>query len=231
MYSYYFYRVRESNSLPNIIGLGGKSLLYFEVLANYLQRTYMNTMTRREAHALGLKRFFTGIPCRKGHLAERYVTTNGCVDCLRTFSKMPPGATSELKPMQPPIAYLPRGATLADMDALNDYLAQCVVSWVTHTGLMTDGIKRGYEMLARDTANKRRERDAALAHRPTGPLVAPTIAAKTELRSGIGLFLDALAVATGKDLDKMTLLARQAGEPDVAFRIRIRAETLKNTGV
>lgn len=37
-------------------------------------------VTKAEAKALSLKRYFTGKPCNKGHIAERY-TTRGCVVC------------------------------------------------------------------------------------------------------------------------------------------------------
>lgn len=40
-------------------------------------------MTRDEARAAGLKRY-QGVPCKHGHLGERYVSTKQCVDCLRT---------------------------------------------------------------------------------------------------------------------------------------------------
>jgi Recombination endonuclease VII len=35
----------------------------------------------QEAKSLGLIRFFTGVPCIHGHLAERYVSNNMCVPC------------------------------------------------------------------------------------------------------------------------------------------------------
>ena len=39
---------------------------------------------REEARAKGLKRFFTGVPCkRSGHIAESYVSTAWCVECHR----------------------------------------------------------------------------------------------------------------------------------------------------
>lgn len=37
-------------------------------------------ITRKEARTQGLKRYFTGKACKKGHLAERYVS-GGCVIC------------------------------------------------------------------------------------------------------------------------------------------------------
>jgi len=40
-------------------------------------------VTRQEALAQGLKRYFTGNPCPHGHIAERFVTSFGCVDCAK----------------------------------------------------------------------------------------------------------------------------------------------------
>jgi len=44
-------------------------------------------VSRQEAKAKGLKRYFTGIVCRNGHIAERYVCDNVCVDCGREKRK------------------------------------------------------------------------------------------------------------------------------------------------
>jgi hypothetical protein len=40
-----------------------------------------NIIGRDEARALGLKRFFTGRPCKRGHVAERGVSGGKCVEC------------------------------------------------------------------------------------------------------------------------------------------------------
>lgn len=40
-------------------------------------------MTRNEAKTQGFKRYFLGVPCKKGHLVERYVCDNKCVECAR----------------------------------------------------------------------------------------------------------------------------------------------------
>ncbi len=39
-------------------------------------------ITRADAAANGKKRYFTGVPCKKGHVAERYVKNTACVGCL-----------------------------------------------------------------------------------------------------------------------------------------------------
>jgi 5-methylcytosine-specific restriction endonuclease McrA len=46
----------------------------------------MNIVTRTEALASGLSRYFTGKPCPKGHVAERHVSNWGCVECTRLHS-------------------------------------------------------------------------------------------------------------------------------------------------
>ena len=44
----------------------------------------MEIISRQEAVAKGLKRFFTGVPCKHGHVCERYVGTSlECVECNR----------------------------------------------------------------------------------------------------------------------------------------------------
>lgn len=40
-------------------------------------------MKRREAKALGLAKYCTGKPCKRGHLAERYVNHAHCVECIK----------------------------------------------------------------------------------------------------------------------------------------------------
>ena len=39
-------------------------------------------IARKEALAKGLKRFFTGKPCKRGHVVERRVDTGDCIECL-----------------------------------------------------------------------------------------------------------------------------------------------------
>jgi 5-methylcytosine-specific restriction endonuclease McrA len=41
-------------------------------------------MTRQEAIQNGAHKYFTGEPCVHGHIAERYVVSRGCIECLKT---------------------------------------------------------------------------------------------------------------------------------------------------
>jgi hypothetical protein len=38
-------------------------------------------ISRKDARALGLKRYFTGKACLRGHMGERQVLNAGCLDC------------------------------------------------------------------------------------------------------------------------------------------------------
>lgn len=40
-------------------------------------------MVRSEAASAGLTRYWTGQPCPRGHIADRYVSTGRCVNCVR----------------------------------------------------------------------------------------------------------------------------------------------------
>ena len=44
-------------------------------------------VTRVEARATGLVRYFSGRKCPHGHVCERYVSSGGCVECLRGREK------------------------------------------------------------------------------------------------------------------------------------------------
>lgn len=45
-------------------------------------------VTRRMARSLGMVRFFSGIPCKNGHLTERWSSNNICIQCY--VSNRPP---------------------------------------------------------------------------------------------------------------------------------------------
>ena len=47
----------------------------------------MATVTRKEAVAQGLTRYFTGKPCKYGHVTERLVSNRKCVACAQAATK------------------------------------------------------------------------------------------------------------------------------------------------
>jgi hypothetical protein len=69
--------------------------------AGYLPHTGP-IVTRAEAKAAGERLFFTGKKCRRGHLAQRYVAQNLCVECARAAAQRqrdddPMGAAAQLQ--------------------------------------------------------------------------------------------------------------------------------------
>jgi hypothetical protein len=52
----------------------------------------MQIIKRRDAKILGLSKYFTGKPCAKGHLAERYIASGGCSECLADAGRAKRGA-------------------------------------------------------------------------------------------------------------------------------------------
>lgn len=47
----------------------------------------MQTMTRKEAARLGLKKYNTTKPCIRGHHSARYVNTGACSSCIAVYSR------------------------------------------------------------------------------------------------------------------------------------------------
>ena len=52
--------------------------------SSWLPTAYPCSCSRQEALALGLKRYFTGVPCNAaGHVAERRIKPDCCCECMR----------------------------------------------------------------------------------------------------------------------------------------------------
>ena len=49
----------------------------------------MEKISRQDAIKAGESYYFTGIPCKRGHISKRHVTGGGCVDCVTEFSRRP----------------------------------------------------------------------------------------------------------------------------------------------
>ena len=48
----------------------------------------MELITRKEAKALGLKNYFTGEPCKHGHIDQRKVVSGQCIECKRIGTRL-----------------------------------------------------------------------------------------------------------------------------------------------
>lgn len=51
-------------------------------------------ISRAEAKEKGLTRFFTGKPCKHGHVEDRKVFSNHCMECQRLWHMSPAGVAS-----------------------------------------------------------------------------------------------------------------------------------------
>lgn len=43
-------------------------------------------ISRKEASELGLKKYFTGKPCLRGHVSQRYMRDRRCTECVRQLN-------------------------------------------------------------------------------------------------------------------------------------------------
>ena len=61
--------------------------IYGTLVGPFAAGTNMQVISRTEAKAKGLRFYFTGKPCKHGHLAERVVYNSTCVECARAALK------------------------------------------------------------------------------------------------------------------------------------------------
>jgi hypothetical protein len=52
-----------------------------------LKGNSMDIITREQAITLGLKKYFDGLPCKHGHISERYVSSGCCAQCTGDGAK------------------------------------------------------------------------------------------------------------------------------------------------
>ena len=79
----------------------------------------MEFNTRPAAHAKGLQKYFTGEPCKNGHLAYRYTATGICSACRRMYQQRykprPGGSVRVVVDLHPEDAVLVRALASALM--------------------------------------------------------------------------------------------------------------------
>jgi 5-methylcytosine-specific restriction endonuclease McrA len=47
-------------------------------------------LAKSEARVAGLKHYFTGIPCKHGHVSKRFLSNGQCVECVNTWTQQNP---------------------------------------------------------------------------------------------------------------------------------------------
>jgi len=105
-------------------------------------------MSRREAHAKGLVRFFTGKSCGHGHVSERYVSTGGCIACLtQTFKRRVNPWTKELEPYVTERLWCPATFNPQHRALLRHYLQRCIAQFTRDNGLSTPGLETAFHQM------------------------------------------------------------------------------------
>jgi RecJ-like exonuclease len=89
-------------------------------------------VTRQQAIDAGLKRYYTGLPCKRGHVAERFTSTSGCLECVhpRPTGIRPVGSTHK-KLAHAATLLFDRRANADQLAQLKAYLQQCADHWAT----------------------------------------------------------------------------------------------------
>lgn len=86
-------------------------------------------ITRNYAKANSLTRYFTGKPCRRGHVCERFTSNGACVRCVMKYSVNAHPIADNLKPYVPAQLWIVKGFPDNYHEALAKYLQQCVNSF------------------------------------------------------------------------------------------------------
>ena len=79
---------RKTSWHVSLTAEGGWALFLLPLLSTRDPRLIEDTMqiiSRAQAKALGLKRYFTGLFCKHGHIAERSVANRGCAQCFYAY--------------------------------------------------------------------------------------------------------------------------------------------------
>jgi len=89
-------------------------------------------ISREAAHAAGKRFYFTGEPCKHGHLAQRYTSTNGCVDCLRKFKPRVNAYSKDKVPFAVEALWVSKRYTPEQLAQLRAYLQTAADTFEAH---------------------------------------------------------------------------------------------------
>lgn len=81
---------------------------------------------RHAAWMAGKVRYSTGIPCKHGHIAERFVSNGGCVQCVSPFKQRRSAFDKNAAPFASQRLWVRSTYTLQQREALDVYLQQCI---------------------------------------------------------------------------------------------------------
>lgn len=95
-------------------------------------------ISRRLAADTGQTFYYTGVPCKHGHLTQRYTTNGGCKACINgNYKPRLNSFTGELTGFYPSKLWAPKSFTRDDLICLRFYLQTCVYAYTASIGKMT----------------------------------------------------------------------------------------------
>jgi 5-methylcytosine-specific restriction endonuclease McrA len=116
----------------------------------------MQIVTRKAAQAGGLKRYFTGVPCKRAHVAERFTGDKTCVACDQARKVGNPAVQARMR-----AKYLQhREERLADQKRRNQRNAEAIKAQRrTHREANKDRINAAIAAWAKANPAKRRNKE------------------------------------------------------------------------
>lgn len=104
-------------------------------------------ISRTAAHAAGLRRYYTGSACRKGHVAERYVSNTGCTECVNTQFQFRRNAFSTLLvPFATTRLWTVAAFTPEEVLGLERYMQTCIAEYAKHIAKLTPDLEDAFRM-------------------------------------------------------------------------------------
>lgn len=101
---------------------------------------------RRTAQRAGSSRYYTGQPCKHGHLADRFVSNGGCSACINwrvdSFVNSPNVRT--LQPIGFPPDCVPTVEEIEQLHTLLHANARSVAAWVKAPPLTALAVSQGF---------------------------------------------------------------------------------------
>jgi hypothetical protein len=116
----------------------------------------LQIISREAAHGMGLRRYYTGVACKKGHMCERYVSNTGCVECCNTSFKFKRNAFShELVPFASSRIWTAASLSLENRQELEQYLQTCIREFLKHKALLTQDLDDAFKLQIEALQNER----------------------------------------------------------------------------
>jgi len=151
-------------------------------------------ISRDLAHERGLKRFYTGVPCKHGHYAERYVVNGGCTLCVNRATP------HNAKPIQARNAFWPKRSLIFTVEHVKPEEMEAAINMVQAFGWLDECVR-----MLRDGRQQ-----------ITAFLDPPSMQEEMRLSNELARMQSVRALATARA--KGTVMVNERVEPELAPR-------------